>query len=137
MQRTADADVEVNPNGPGAVPPLQVPGNGAALHADELVGEQGLDLHTLLDALDAVSVGDFSVRLPGSRAGVAGKVADRFNQIVAANQRMAQELEQVGQVVGRDGETRKRVRFGLTHGAWGDMEESVNTLIDDLLWPTT
>ncbi len=29
------------------------------------------------------------------------------------------------------------MKFGLTHGAWGEMETSVNTLIDDLLWPTT
>src|SRR5207342_1064092 len=28
-------------------------------------------------------------------------------------------------------------KFGLSHGAWGEMETSVNTLIDDLLWPTT
>ncbi|HEY8566181.1 MAG TPA: HAMP domain-containing protein [Beijerinckiaceae bacterium] len=82
-------------------------------------------------------VGDFSVRLPGNLTGRAGKVADVFNEIVAANQRMAQQLEHVGQVVGRDGKTRTRVKFGLTHGAWGDMETSVNTLIDDLLWPTT
>jgi len=42
----------------------------------------------------------------------------------------------VGQVVGREGKTRHRVKFGLSNGAWGDMESSVNTLIDDLLWPT-
>jgi HAMP domain-containing protein/CheY-like chemotaxis protein/GAF domain-containing protein len=77
------------------------------------------------------------VRLPGDQVGLAGKIADTFNEIVAANERMAQQLEQVGQVVGRDGKTRKRVRFGLSLGAWGDMEASINTLIDDLLWPTT
>ena len=27
--------------------------------------------------------------------------------------------------------------FGLSDGAWGEMEASVNSLIDDLLWPTT
>ena len=27
-------------------------------------------------------------------------------------------------------------KFGLSHGAWGEMENSINTLIDDLLWPT-
>src|SRR5262249_35825356 len=42
----------------------------------------------------------------------------------------------VGQVVGREGKTRQRVKFGLSNGAWGEMETSVNTLIDDLLWPT-
>src|SRR5256714_5780000 len=50
---------------------------------------------------------------------------------------MAHQLEHVGQVVGREGKTRQRVRLGLSDGAWGEMETSVNTLIDDLLWPTT
>ena len=81
--------------------------------------------------------GNFSVRLPTDRTGLEGKIADTFNEIVAANERMAQELEHVGQVVGREGKTRTRVRFGLSGGAWGGMETSVNQLIDDLLWPTT
>ena len=96
-----------------------------------------LDHQELLDALNAMQAGDFSVRLPGSRTGVAGKICDAFNSIVAANERMAQQLEHVGEVVGRQGKTRTRVRFGLSNGAWADMEGSVNTLIDDLLWPTT
>ncbi len=95
------------------------------------------DLHELLDALNAMQAGNFSVRLPGSQTGVAGKVCDAFNIIVAANQRIAQQLEHVGEVVGRQGKTRTRVRFGLSDGAWADMEGSVNALIDDLLWPTT
>ncbi len=65
-----------------------------------------------------------------------GKIADAFNDIVAANQRMAAELERVGQAVGREGRTRQRVKFSNRTGAWGEMETSVNTLIDDLLWPT-
>ena len=99
--------------------------------------DESFDLQILLDALQAVKVGDFSVRLPRDHVGLAGKVADAFNEIVAANQRMAQQLAQVGLIVGREGKTRKRVKFGLSIGAWGDMEDSVNTLIDDLLWPTT
>jgi HAMP domain-containing protein len=106
-------------------------GNGQHAPADQL------DMQVLLEALQSVRVGDFSVRLPRDQVGLSGKVADTFNEIVAANERMAQQLEQVGQVVGRDGKTRKRVRFGLSTGAWSDMEASVNTLIDDLLWPTT
>jgi HAMP domain-containing protein/CheY-like chemotaxis protein/signal transduction histidine kinase len=96
-----------------------------------------LDLKQLLDVLRAMQAGDFSVRLPGSEVGVAGKICDAFNVIVAANQRIAQQLEHVGEVVGRQGKTRTRVRFGLSEGAWADMESSVNALIDDLLWPTT
>src|ERR1700680_2692968 len=96
-----------------------------------------LNLNQLLDVLRTMQAGDFSVRLPGSQVGVAGKICDAFNTIVAANQRIAQQLENVGEVVGRQGKTRTRVRFGLADGAWSDMESSINTLIDDLLWPTT
>jgi len=90
----------------------------------------------LLHALQAMRSGDFSVRMTGDHLGIDGKIADTFNEIVAANERMAQQLELVGQVVGREGKTRQRVRFGLASGSWADMESSVNTLIDDLLWPT-
>src|SRR5437016_5708461 len=93
-------------------------------------------MQDLLHALQAMRSGDFSVRMSGDQLGIDGKIADTFNEIIAANQRMAQQLERVGQVVGREGKTRQRVRFGLASGSWADMESSVNTLIDDLLWPT-
>src|ERR1043165_2719292 len=82
-------------------------------------------------------VGVFSVRMSGDRLGIEGKIADTFNEIAAANQRMAQQLERVGQRVGKEGKTKQRVRFAVSSGAWGEMESSINTLVDDLLWPTT
>src|SRR5258705_320072 len=94
-------------------------------------------LEDMLHALQAMRAGDFSVRMTGDHLGIEGKIADTFNEIVAANQRMAQQLERVGEVVGRQGKTRQRVRFGMSSGAWGEMESCVNALIDDLLWPTT
>ena len=94
------------------------------------------ELQELLQALRAMRSGDFSVRMGVEHEGLLGKIADTFNDIVASNERMAQQLERVGQVVGREGKTRHRVKFGLGNGAWGEMEGSVNTLIDDLLWPT-
>ena len=93
-------------------------------------------LRELLHALQAMKVGDFSVRLPADQTGVIGKIADTFNDIVASNERMAAELERVGYTVGREGRTKQRVRFVNSAGAWGEMEKSVNGLIDDLLWPT-
>ncbi|MGH6679693.1 MAG: hypothetical protein ACREDL_12365, partial [Bradyrhizobium sp.] len=90
----------------------------------------------LLYALQAMRSGDFSVRMMGDHLGIEGKIADIFNEIVAANERMAQQLDRVGQAVGREGKTRQRVKFGLASGSWADMEDSVNTLIEDLLWPT-
>src|SRR6478735_6884292 len=90
----------------------------------------------LLQSLQAMRAGDFSARMRGDYLGIEGKIADAFNEIAAANERMAQQLERVGQVVGREGQTRQRVNFGLSSGSWADMESSINTLIDDLLWPT-
>jgi len=49
----------------------------------------------LLHALQAMRSGDFSVRMTGDNLGIEGKIADTFNEIVAANQRMAQQLERV------------------------------------------
>jgi HAMP domain-containing protein/CheY-like chemotaxis protein len=96
-----------------------------------------LDRRQLLDALQRMRQGDFTVRLPGSLTKIDGKIADTFNEIVAANQKIAQELKRVGQVVGKEGKTRERAKFDQPRGAWGEMETSVNTLIDDLLRPTT
>src|SRR6266851_2086281 len=94
------------------------------------------DLSVILTGLQTMRNGDFSVRLPGSWTGLPGKIADTFNSIVAANQQMAQELKRVGHVVGKEGRTRERTRFHEARGAWGDMEVSVNSLVEDLLRPT-
>ena len=122
-------ELKTNRPSPSAVA-AQMPGR-------PIDGGASPELYDLLNALQSMRVGDFSVRMAGGQVGLLGKIADTFNEIVAANQRMAQQLERVGQVVGREGKTRQRVKFGLSHGAWGEMESSVNTLIDDLLWPTT
>src|SRR5581483_2924078 len=110
--------------------------NGAASpgHPDPRQAEP--DLEALLAAMQALKAGDFSVRLPGDQIGLAGKLADTFNDIASGNERMAQQLERVGELVGRQGKTRYRVKFSHTTGAWGEMENSVNNLIEDLLWPT-
>src|SRR5580704_7624670 len=90
----------------------------------------------ILERMQAMHDGDFSVRLPASWTGVTGKIADTFNGIAMANQRIAKELLRVGQVVGKEGRTRERARFDESRGAWGEMEVSVNTLVEDLLRPT-
>ncbi len=117
-----------------AVPPVAAPEQNGP---EAVNGGADVALYDFLRALQAMRVGDFSVRMAGDQVGLAGKIADTFNEIVAANQRMAQQLERVGQVVGKEGKTRQRVNFGLSSGAWSEMEGSVNSLIDDLLWPTT
>jgi len=98
--------------------------------------DESLDLSVILSSLQSMRNGDFTVRLPGSWTGLAGKIADTFNDIVSANQHMSQELKRVGHVVGKQGKTRERTRFHESRGAWGEMEVSVNTLVEDLLRPT-
>jgi HAMP domain-containing protein/CheY-like chemotaxis protein/signal transduction histidine kinase len=109
-------------------------GNHSPSAVAELPGSA--ELNVILESLQTIRDGDFSVRLPGTWTGLAGKVADTFNEIVTANQQMAQELKRVGQVVGKEGRTRERVRFHESRGAWGEMGVSVNTLVEDLLRPT-
>ena len=110
--------------------PVAPVGNGTALE------HTTLDMRELLRALQSVRDGDFSVRLPSDEVGLAGKIADTFNHIVSSNQFLAEELKRVGQVVGKEGKTQHRVSSARHGGAWREMEESVNTLIQDLLWPT-
>src|SRR5262245_8930169 len=78
----------------GPVPPPVV--DAAVAAAKGANGYAGHDLEVLLDALQAVRGGDFSVRLPRNQALLGGKIADAFNEIVAANERMAHQLEEVG-----------------------------------------
>jgi HAMP domain-containing protein/signal transduction histidine kinase/DNA-binding response OmpR family regulator len=132
MRRFADVDESRNKNGRKKQP--------LSTEAERLNGKAELgplELQHLLHALRAMRAGDFTVRMPGDQLGIIGKIADTFNEIVASNERMAMQLERVGEVVGREGKTRQRVKFAMSSGAWGEMETSVNTLIDDLLWPTT
>ncbi|HEV2275899.1 MAG TPA: HAMP domain-containing protein [Acidobacteriaceae bacterium] len=94
------------------------------------------ELALILASLQTMRNGDFSVRLPVAWAGLKGKIADTFNDIVAANERIATELKRVGQAVGKEGRTRERTRFHQSRGSWGEMETSFNALVEDLLQPT-
>ncbi len=127
--RTAVARSKDKPKPPRAT---ILHGNDHASH-----GESSLDLQELLTALQSMRDGNFSVRMGSDHSGLAGKIADAFNDIAATNERMAEQLERVGETVGRQGKTRQRMKLGRPNGAWAEMEQSVNTLIDDLLWPTT
>jgi HAMP domain-containing protein/CheY-like chemotaxis protein len=111
--------------------------NGGAATFTDAPPTMMLDRRQLLRALQHMRSGDFTVQLPVDWAGMDGDIAETFNEIIAANQKIARELKRVGEVVGKEGRTRERAKFDHSKGAWGEMEVSVNTLIDDLLRPTT
>src|SRR6202011_5649251 len=95
-----------------------------------------LDSKQLLTALLAFKRGDFSARLPEDWTGVAGKIADTFNDVIAKNERMTLELERIGRVVGKEGRITQRASLGDVSNSWAGAVASVNGLIGDLVHPT-
>ena len=97
-----------------------------------------LDEAVLLSVLSDVKKGDFSVRMPLDWTGVPGKIADRLNDVIAANETLGAELARVSRVVGKEGKLSQRVAVGGGSGrVWAESIESVNSLIDDLVRPTS
>ncbi|HVU34560.1 MAG TPA: HAMP domain-containing protein [Opitutaceae bacterium] len=96
-----------------------------------------LDKRQLANALSSLRKGDFSVRMPSGMAGLDGQIADEFNELVEINQRMAEELERISQAVGKQGQISQRASIGKVTGAWQDAITSVNSLINDLVHPTS
>ncbi len=95
------------------------------------------DTSQLLAALMAFKRGDFSARLPEDWTGVAGKIADTFNDVIRTNQRMTQELERIVRVVGREGRITQRASLSDVSESWSDAIGCINILIEDLLRPTS
>jgi len=91
----------------------------------------------LLEALFLLRDGDFSVRLPNDLVGIDGKIADVFNDIAAVSERRARETARVSHAVGKEGKLKQRMAVPGAIGGWADEVAAVNTLIDDLVWPTT
>src|SRR6202045_3444961 len=112
-------------------PRLPAEKNGSRQNGDRL------DQKKLLAALTAFKRGDFSVRLPDDWTGLAGKVADTFNEVIGMNQRLARELDRIGQVVGKEGRISQRASLGDVAECWGEAIGSVNGLIADLVHPTS
>ena len=81
--------------------------------------------------------GDFSARLPEDWTGVAGKIADMFNDVIRTNQRMTQELERIVRVVGKEGRITQRAALSEVSESWSDAIGCINVLIEDLLRPTS
>jgi hypothetical protein len=80
--------------------------------------------------------GDFNVRMPTDLTGTAGKLADVFNDVVAVSGRRAAEVSRICRVVGKEGRLKERMRVPNAQGTRSDEVEAINTLIDDLVWPT-
>ena len=79
-----------------------------------------LDRRELLRALQQVRDGDFSVQLPGDWTGIDGKIADTFNEIVAANQTDRRASSSASaRSSASEGQTRERAQASTTPRARG------------------
>src|SRR5215471_8499699 len=100
-------------------------------------GSKASEANVLLKTLVAFRKGNFSVRMPVDRTGVDGKIADALNDILELNQKMASELERISRTVGKEGKIAQRASISPASGGWADCIESVNSLISDLVQPST
>jgi HAMP domain-containing protein/CheY-like chemotaxis protein len=124
-RRTGLAEARRKTNRPGKHPA----GNGA--HSE-------LDGIQILSALTALKKGDFSARLPLEWTGLAGKVADTFNEIAELLADSTGELNRTSRVVAQEGRLTERISpRGDLSGAWVERVNSVNSLIDRLVHPTS
>jgi signal transduction histidine kinase/HAMP domain-containing protein/ActR/RegA family two-component response regulator len=99
--------------------------------------DDAVDAQALLGFLAQIREGDFTARLPSHWMGLAGKVADGFNEFIVVNQAFSSELARVSEVVGKQGKLSQRIERGGLTPCWSSPIESVNTLIDDLVRPTS
>src|SRR5215216_5868511 len=115
-------------------------------------GVSQLDPKTLLKALRAFRKGDFSARLPLDLTGMAGEIAQAFNDIAELNQGLDRELDRVARVVGKVGQlgsfasevTRVAREVGSegklggqakvkgVAGTWKDLTDNVNLMAANL-----
>ncbi|MEO5616524.1 MAG: HAMP domain-containing protein, partial [Candidatus Eisenbacteria bacterium] len=104
-----------------------------------VTGHATLNGHTeaLLAALTALKRGNTSARLPLTWTGLDGKVAENFNDLLDLNVRMAEELSRLSRAVGKEGRLRERASLGDAAGLWRDSITAINSLIDDLVHPSS
>jgi HAMP domain-containing protein/signal transduction histidine kinase/DNA-binding response OmpR family regulator len=121
----------------GRVPSVESPPkrrNGYAESEAELGQAQS---RRILAALKAFSSGDFKARLPVTWTGTDSRIAEAFNDCIVYAERITDEAERLSKTVGKEGRLTQRISAPGAAGGWAAQVDSLNTLIDDLVRPTT
>ena len=95
------------------------------------------ELDQLLDALHAARDGETAARLPVRGKGIAAELNRAFNELADRREAFGKEIARVGRVIGREGRMTERASSGGAGGHWAETVDALNTLIDDLVRPTT
>jgi len=99
--------------------------------------QEELDNRQLLQVLNAVRQGDFSVRMPVDLLGINGKICDAVNDIISLNAILMEELLLARNTIGKQGHLNHRVTLpAFARGSWRTAADSINSLISDLVYPT-
>src|SRR5687767_2423885 len=75
--------------------------------------------------------------MPVETNGTFGALATAVNELIARNDGLTHELLRISKVVGRDGNIEERASLDNADGSWGVAIESLNSLLGDIVWPTT
>ena len=111
------------------------PMHGTARDAGEHYDPHGFP-RQLLAAMLEFRDGNFAVRMPSGLTGLDGKLADTFNDIASNADRRARDVARVSRMVGKEGVLKERLNVTGMIGTRADEVAAINTLIDDLVWPT-
>src|SRR6478609_2573006 len=113
-------------------------GNGSKQHKNGNNGSiDEIDSYELLRLLLEVKEGNFSVRMPGDKLGISGKICDTLNGIIQLNEALVEELTKARNTIGLKGHLNHRVELPrFAKGSWASGVESINSLISDLVHPT-
>ena len=112
-------------------------GTGSGTRPTASNGTGKREANVLLKTLISFKKGNFRVRMPVDLVGMDGKIADAINDILELNQRMVNEFDRISRTVGKEGKIAQRASIGSTSGDWARCFESVNSLIGDLVQPST
>src|SRR5439155_12179690 len=72
----------------------------------------------LLGALKALKRGDFAVRLPLAQSGIAGQIAEAFNDVAEVIKESTDNFYRISTAVGKEGKIHERMPLGNTAGSW-------------------
>src|ERR1051325_6291337 len=96
-----------------------------------------LDKRELSKVLSAFRRGDFSVRMSIDGEGQDAKIAETLNEIFELNEKMTREFARISNSVGKEGRINQRASLGNHGGGWAACVDSLNTLIGDVVQPST
>src|SRR5260370_11083691 len=116
-----------------------IPHSKKSAKANRLTGNGSMETRSrrMLATMVAFRDGNFSVRLPSDWEGIDGQIAAAVNQALSHEDQLSREVERLSRTVGREGRLKQRMSVPGAIGGWAAKVDCFNTLLDDLVRPTT